>query len=138
MFWNNVEQLKINELVEYKGYVSRTEYLNYLINAEILCMTRNKSEYAKAGFPFKLGEMLASGRPVIASRLPGIEEYLNDTQVIFFEPEDPSSLANKINFILNNQKIANEIGLEGQKRCKEIFSTEKINFKNVINYINYN
>lgn len=41
-------------------------------------MCRNLSEYANASFPFNLGEYLAIGNPVIATKVSDIEMCLTD------------------------------------------------------------
>jgi glycosyltransferase involved in cell wall biosynthesis len=46
--------------------------------------------------PNKLFEYVALGIPVISSDLEGIRDFFNDTEITFFVPEDPESLANKI------------------------------------------
>lgn len=46
--------------------------------------------------PMKLFEYMASGRPIVASRIPSIEEIVTEREVCFFEPDDANDLALKI------------------------------------------
>ncbi len=46
--------------------------------------------------PMKLFEYMASGVPIVASRLPSIEEIVTDGEVFFVPPDDASALAQKI------------------------------------------
>lgn len=50
------------------GFLVDSAYSDTLSSAGILCMPRINNGYAYAvGFPFKLGEYLATGKPVIAT-----------------------------------------------------------------------
>lgn len=46
--------------------------------------------------PVKLGEYLASGTPVVASRIPALEYWLRRDEVRFFTPDDADALAAEI------------------------------------------
>jgi glycosyltransferase involved in cell wall biosynthesis len=50
--------------------------------------------------PMKLFEYMASGRPIVASKIPSIEEIVGEDEVYFFTPDDESSLARTINTAL--------------------------------------
>jgi len=52
--------------------------------------------------PLKLFEYMASGKPVIASDLPSIREVVSEKEVVFFEPDNPDDLSNKIEEVLSN------------------------------------
>ena len=56
------------------------DYYSLLNNADIPCMTRVDLAFANAGFPFKLGEYLAAGKPVIASRVSDVDRFLVNGQ----------------------------------------------------------
>ena len=46
---------------------------------------------------------MATGKPIIASRIPSLQEVLKDKQnAILFHPDDPEDLAKKIIWVLNN------------------------------------
>lgn len=46
--------------------------------------------------PLKLFEYMASGTPIVASRLPSIEEVVDEDMVFFAEPDSPESFAEAI------------------------------------------
>ncbi len=46
--------------------------------------------------PMKLFEYMASGTPIVASRLPSIEEIVTDKEVFFVEPDNAEALADGI------------------------------------------
>lgn len=62
--------------------------------------------------PMKLFEYMASGTPIVASRLPSIEEVVDEDTVFFAEPDSPESFARAIQKAIDG-------GLEKGKRAQE-------------------
>lgn len=117
------ERIKINPAIINKGLVSNDEYYSFISQADVLLMTRVNSEYANAGFPFKLGEFLATGNAVIATKVSDVELYLKDKEdIIFAEPSDAGSLANAMQYALDNRTGMAILGANGRKRCAQYFS----------------
>ncbi len=56
--------------------------------------------------PMKLFEYMASGRPIVASRIPSIEEVVSEREVFFAHPDDPISFARVIEETLSNSDKA--------------------------------
>jgi glycosyltransferase involved in cell wall biosynthesis len=120
---------KILELIHndssiiYKGLIPEEEYYEFLSKADALLMTRVNSEYANTGFPFKLGEYLATGKPVIASKVSDVELYLKDREdAILINPSDPDSLMDAFNYVMNNRNEIIKIGENGKKKCLLFFN----------------
>lgn len=111
--------------IEYAGYLDDEAFYRFLREADILCMTRMNSAFANAGFPFKLGEYLATGNPVVASRVSNLEEYLTDKRdVMLVEPENVQELSKALLYLLRNPEEARHIGLNGLRACKQYFSPD--------------
>lgn len=62
--------------------------------------------------PMKLFEYMASGTPIVASRLPSIEEVVDEDTVFFAEPDSSESFARAIQKAIDG-------GLEKGKRAQE-------------------
>lgn len=98
-------------------------------------MTRNNTRFSNAGFPFKLGEYLATGNPVVTSQVSGIENYLvHKKSALFFEPGNVIELEKAISFLIENPSEAYLIGREGQKVFEDHFSADK-NCKKLYEFI---
>ena len=111
--------------VKYIGYIPDSRFYEFLAQSDIFCMTRVDSGFANAGFPFKLGEYLATGHPVVASRISNLEEYLEDRQnVLLVEPENVEELSGALLYLLRNPEQAIQIGINGCKICEEHFNPE--------------
>lgn len=127
--------------IEYVGLVGDNEYYQFLKNADVLLMTRIDSPYANTGFPFKLGEYLATGNPVIVTRVSDVDKYLVDkVDAIFANPSDVNSIIEAMEFCYNNQKQLADIGNNGKQKCIQYFNPVENGlalhnfFKRTINY----
>jgi len=124
-----------NKRINLTGYLEEKEYWERLHSADILCMTRINSLYAQAGFPFKLGEYLATGKPVIATDISDVRYYLKDrVDVVIAQPSDTKSLINSLKYLIDNVEQRNIIGANGYKKCKKYFNPE-INSKALFDFL---
>jgi glycosyltransferase involved in cell wall biosynthesis len=77
------------------------------------------------GFPFVLLEALAMGCPVVASRVNGIPELIEDHRTGLLVPaRDPRALANAIREVLSNPTTASKMGAEGRALVRERFTVD--------------
>lgn len=112
-----------NNKIKYAGFLSDEEYHRFLLDADILCMTRINSKYANAGFPFKLGEYLATGNPVIVTNVGDVSLYIkNETDAKIIAPENSDELFNALVFYAEDFKRARDIGQNGRKKSLEHFN----------------
>jgi len=111
--------------IKYIGYLTDTEYAHFINSADILCMTRVGSGYANAGFPFKLGEYLATGNPVIATDVSDVTLYLESYKdCIIVKPEKSDEIVSALEFYTGNPQKALEIGKNGREKAKKYFNYE--------------
>jgi len=110
---------KINELGEtviFNGAVSYFEIANKLQKATILINPRRKGEWADAGFPTKLGEYFACEKIVLSTEVGDVRKYFTDGKELFItKPNDPMSLANKIEHIVDNIEESKGVAASGLK-----------------------
>ena len=105
-------KFKDNDLIDYRGFLSTEQYFKLLSNVDICCMTRNNSAFANAGFPFKLGEFLAAGKLIIASKIGDVEKYLTHKENAFLvAPESTEEIVEGLAYFLNDLKdLSNSMG----------------------------
>jgi glycosyltransferase involved in cell wall biosynthesis len=117
------ESIKTNPSIINRGLISNEEYYSFISQADVLLMTRINSEYANTGFPFKLGEYLATGNTVIATKVSDVELYLKDKEdIILAEPSSVNSLVTAMQYAVDNQSNIKTIGSNGRKRCAQYFN----------------
>jgi len=79
------------------------------------------------GFPNVVLEAMAAGRPVVATRVGGVPEIVEDGKTgLLVPPRDPEKLAEGIMRLLVNRREAEEMGKRGLERVRERFSMEKM------------
>jgi glycosyltransferase involved in cell wall biosynthesis len=118
------EKYKSYSNIIFKGHVSDDEFYDLLKNADVMCMCRTNSGFANAGFPFKLGEYLATGNPVISTKASDVEKYLTADDAYLIEHNSPQQICGALTEIVNNPEEARKIGLNGMKKCQKFFSPE--------------
>ncbi len=115
-----------NDRIEYKGYLCDDDYYKELASADIPCMTRVDTKYANAGFPFKLGEFLATAKPVIASMVSDIPEILLDRHdAMLINPGEVEAIVNAIDYLLTNPNKAISIGRNGREKALQLFDIDR-------------
>lgn len=65
----------------------------------VLGTRQNEYSYLQTS-PMKLFEYMASGRPIVASSTPANREIIAESEAVFYEPDNPRDLAEKINYVL--------------------------------------
>ena len=133
---NLVNTLNIADYIDFTGLVNPEEMPIYLKNAEILALARPNNIQAQYGFPTKLGEYLATGNPVVVTSVGEIPLYLYDGINAFLgAPNNPLSIAEKIDFILDNPEYASKVACEGAKLVHTVFSSE-VQINKAFNFMN--
>ena len=101
-----------NVLVE--GFKDQELLPTYLASADVLVLPNTAKDENSRLFtsPLKLFEYMASRRPIVASNVPALREILNDSNAMFFNPDDPKNLARTVELTLQDnlraQNVANQ------------------------------
>jgi len=110
------EQLGINKMVSFTGLVSLNEVVGYLNACQILTLTRPAGIFAQAGFPTKLGEYFACGKPVLVTAVGDIPEYfINKKHAIIVQPGDIEQIASGFRELIDNKALVNFITMNAEK-----------------------
>ena len=128
-----IKELALEERVFWKGEYPRDRIPSILKNAKLLVLPRPDSKQARGGFPTKLGEYLATGKPVCATTVGELPLYLKNNESVFFaEPGSIDSFAETMNRALQNYKEAQKVGEKGREVAIKSFN------KNIQGEILYN
>jgi glycosyltransferase involved in cell wall biosynthesis len=118
-------QIEGNNVIKYLGYLEDNEFYEFLQEADVLCITRTDSKFANAGFPFKLGEYLATGNPVITSNVGDVRLYLKDMEdALVVDPGEVNAIERAMEYCINNPGTARKIGENGRHKCEQFFNPE--------------
>ena len=114
---------KVENRIIFTGKIHRNDIPRYFCNAMCLVLARPDNIQAKGGFPTKLGEYLATGKPVIVTKVGEIPFYLKDNENAFLaEPGSSDSFAHKMIEVIEDPIKAELIGLNGKRLTKEVFN----------------
>ena len=120
-----VDTLGITDDVTFTGYVSRDEQIRLYQNAMAYVLP---SHYE--GLPTVLLEAMACGAPVIATRVGGCPEVIEDgVNGILVDPSDRSALSNAIESVVTDSNLRNQLGTNARQTIVEEYTWEKITDK---------
>jgi len=72
-------------------------------------------------------EAMSCGRPVVANRTPGMEDYVDDGVTgILVPPGDADALSSAVDQLLNDPDRARAMGAAGAERVRDRFTTEHL------------
>lgn len=98
--------------VEFTGFVSHDDKARYLASCDVVCFpsTRNES------FGLVLTEAMASGKPVVASNIPGYASVMtNEQEGLLVPPQDDIALARALISILSDPARGAVYGENGRR-----------------------
>lgn len=123
----NIRNMMHNkENLVYLGYLSEDEYYKVICGMDILCMPRNNSTQSNSGFPFKLAEYLATGKPVITSNVSDVMHYINANDAFIYEPGDSKKIELYLRKIFSNYEQALKVGENGKEKANYFFNSKKL------------
>jgi glycosyltransferase involved in cell wall biosynthesis len=112
---NLCKKLDLNGLFEFKGTIPRDEISLYYSISDIFVLT-SFSE----GRPVVIYEAMASECAIIGSNIGGIAEQVkNDFNGFLVDPKNVEIIAEKIEFLLNNENIMAKMKKNSRKRIIE-------------------
>lgn len=130
-----LENLKINEYVVLAGKVPYEKIPWYINNFDICVAPFTRERNARTGLsPLKIYEYLACGKPVVTSKIPGLNELINSSFCGFLvEPDCPRELAQAIGELLSHPSLRKEMGENGRRLVEKKYSwkttaAEALNF----------
>ena len=112
---NEVRRLGLDSVVRLAGV--RTDVPELLAAADLFVLS-SRSE----GLPLSILEAMATGLPVVASRVGGVPEVVVDGETgLLVPPGDPGSLARAIERLLDDSALRRRLGAAGRARVAEHF-----------------
>lgn len=115
-------RLGVADRMELVGDVRRDELPPILAAARLLALPRPDSLVSRAGLPTKLGEYLATGRPVVVNAVGDIPRYLHDrSDAYLVEPGEAESFARCLRHVIAHEAEASEVGRAGRETARSRF-----------------
>jgi len=109
---------------------------NYIKGFDVCMIPHKITAYSLASFPLKVHEFLASGKPIVSTNLPFVDEYKD----VIYVARNPSEFVEKIEVALtenNAEKRKKRISIASQntwehriKSIEDIIKSLKNNYEN--------
>jgi len=130
-----VLNLGLADRVDFTGMIERRELPRYLGDADVLVLPRQAGLFSKAGFPTKLGEYLATGKPVVVTSTGDIPLYLEDgVSAYLVAPGDVQSFVKKLHYVMSHPENAAEVGRRGREVARRSFDC-KVHCRRIVEFI---
>lgn len=123
-----IERHEVGDVVRLAGRLSNEELSELYGRCAVFCLpavvdSRGETE----GLGVVLIEAMSHGKPVVASRLGGIVDAVENGQNgLLVPPDDPTTLADTLLRVAEDKELANHLGEAGRERAKKLFSWESI------------
>ena len=117
-----IDKYDLNDKVTYTGYLSTEELRDRLSRASLVVINKKFTQQNHYCFSTKLGEYMASAKPVIITRIGEAMNWLVDgDNAYIIEPEDNDALSKAVCHVFNHLDEAKAIGKRGQEFCRTHF-----------------
>ncbi len=116
------DTLGVRDRVVFLGLVNQTD-IPVLLRISDIFVRASRSE----GFGISFIEAMAAGLPVVATPVGGIPDFIDDRETgMFVCPDNPKSIAEAINELIERDDLRNHIAIQGQKRVCMRYSWDTI------------
>jgi glycosyltransferase involved in cell wall biosynthesis len=113
-----VLDLGVQDQMVVTGAQHHTTMSSWLAAADVLLLPFQDTVYNRGRGPIKLGDYLASGRPVVTNPVGEIREILTQEQVALTAGENPAEFADKIVLLLQDHELAAGLGIKARQMAE--------------------
>jgi glycosyltransferase involved in cell wall biosynthesis len=108
-------QQRLADCVHYLGPRRLEDLVGEIADCDLGIIPNQRNAFTDINTPTRIFEYLALGKPVIAPRTPGIEDYLGADSLIFFESGNADQLAAQIEHVFHHPEEALSTARRGQE-----------------------
>ncbi len=119
------ESMNLKDNIEFVGFIPDKEIVAFYNKCDVFVLP--SSSRGQEGFGMVLLEAMACEKPVIATDIVGAAKEIKECNAgMIVMPKDVKGLANAIINVLQDKKIANEMGKNGRILIEKKYSWERI------------
>ena len=123
---NRSRLMGLGDKVIFTGFISQKEVFNWINRAEIVLIPFGNNPNCHTTVPSKLYEYMAVGKPIVATRLPGILEILDHKRNgLLFTVNSITDFTDCVLQLFNDSKLAERLSSNAQRDFLLKYSQEK-------------
>jgi glycosyltransferase involved in cell wall biosynthesis len=111
----SVRDLDLQQSVIHLGQKPLEQIVDAIDACNVGLIPNRNNAFTHINTPTRIFEYLARGKPVIAPRTAGIQDYFNEASLLFFEPGNAEELAQRIEFVASHPMEALTVTERGQQ-----------------------
>ncbi|NOS80985.1 MAG: glycosyltransferase [Nitrospira sp.] len=104
----------LEKAVQYLGPRRLEQLTEAIRECDVGVIPNKRSIFTEINTPTRIFEYLALGKPVVAPRAPGIQDYFSEDSLVYFNLGEADDLALKLTWVALNQQEALEVASRGQ------------------------
>jgi len=105
----------LDDCLKYLGPKSLEELVREIELCDVWIIPNQRNAFTDINMPTRIFEYLALGKPVIAPRTTGIQDYFSENSLFFFESGDAEDLASKMYSVFSHPAESIETTERGQQ-----------------------
>jgi len=109
----------LQEAVHYLGPRRLEDLVGEIEACDVGVIPNHRNSFTHINTPTRIFEYLALGKPVIAPRTSGIQDYFGSESLVFFESGDAQDMARSIEYVFSHPAEVTEIVRRGQEVFQE-------------------
>ena len=119
--------MALSNKVIFTGYIPQKEVFEWIKIADVVLIPYADNSNSRSTIPTKLFEYMAFGKPIVATRFPGILEVIdNNLNGLVYTVNSVSEFSNCVQRILNNPKLAKKLSMNIQSDFISKYSSKKL------------
>jgi len=119
---NRIKELALDEYISLIGPVFGTEKTRFWQDADIFVFPSYQE-----GLPYTVLESLASGTPMVTTKVGGIPDAVEDgVHAVFVQPRNPTMLAEAIKNLVQDKDRLTTMSFECRKRAQQLYGTDRL------------
>lgn len=109
----------LQEAVHYFGPRRLEDLVVEIESCDVGVIPNHRNSFTDINTPTRIFEYLALGKPCIAPRTSGVQDYFSDESLIFFDSGDARDMARSIEYVFSHPAEVTEIVTRGQEVFRE-------------------
>ncbi len=121
-----IKDLQLWENVIITGFQPYEDMPSYINRADVCILPFQNNKITRDIFPGKVVQYLACAKPVVATKLPGMESVLKGAKQGVVYVQNACEMVESVSFLLGSAELRQELGESGLGYTRQIHSSDRV------------